>query len=273
MAIITDMTNEQYHADPSISKSGLDLMARSPAHYYYKPFRESTRAMEIGTALHAAILEPERYASSYVILKDVKDRRDAIYKQACAAVGAERVLIEKEADKVSGMQAAINSNPSAMKVLKSGGKAEMSIFTTDPVTGVKVRARLDFITDDLQVIDVKKTQDLRVFSKTIHNYRYHVQAAFYSDVYEWETGKKLKSFKFLAVEEEFPHANRIFIPDEEMMEVGRVIYRENLNTYAECLKSNNWPGIILDDEVASLPFWALNNTDDDVEIIIGDDNE
>lgn len=266
------MTNEQYHADASISKSGLDLMARSPAHYYYKPFRESTRAMEVGTALHAAILEPDRYATSYIILNDVKDRRDAIYKQACAAVGSERVLVGKEADKVSGMQASINSNTSAMKILKSGGRSELSIFTTDPITGVKVKARLDFITDDLQVLDVKKTQDLRDFSKTIHNYRYHVQAAFYSDVYEWETGKKLKSFKFLAVEEEFPHANRIFIPDDEMMDVGRKIYRENLNTYAECLKSNSWPGIILDDEVVSLPFWALDNIDN-VEIIIGDDNE
>ena len=62
--LVTGMSNEAYHAYDGISKSGLDLIARSPAHYAYRTASEPTRAMVIGSATHAAILEPEVFASS-----------------------------------------------------------------------------------------------------------------------------------------------------------------------------------------------------------------
>ena len=63
-----DMPNETYHASEGVSKSGLDLMDRSPAHYKNPKLRKSTRNMEIGTAIHAGILEPERFDKEYVIV-------------------------------------------------------------------------------------------------------------------------------------------------------------------------------------------------------------
>ena len=65
--ITTDLSNRDYHAHPAISKSGLDLISRSPAHYRYRAPKEPSRAMEIGTAIHTALLEPDRYAAEYVI--------------------------------------------------------------------------------------------------------------------------------------------------------------------------------------------------------------
>lgn len=257
-----NVSNADYHRHPSISKSGLDLIARSPAHYFYSARREATRAMEIGTAVHAAILEPERFASQYMLLRDVTDRRASEYKQAVKVHGSEYTLAGPEADRVSGMQASVQANPRAMNRLGAPGKSEVSIFTTDPVTGVPVKIRLDWLCDDGRGLDLKKTQDIRAdeFSRSVARYRYHVQAAFYSDVFKWETGEDLREFAILAVEESMPHANRVFLLDDEALQIGRMEYRANLNMYADCMERNEWPGIVFEeDELLSLPMWAVSD--------------
>ena len=50
--ITETLSNAEYHAHPAISKSGLDLMSRSPAHYRYRAASKPSRTMEIGTAIH-----------------------------------------------------------------------------------------------------------------------------------------------------------------------------------------------------------------------------
>ena len=159
------LTSEAYHSSEGISKSGLDLVMRSPAHYRFADKRESTRAMEIGTALHCAILEPERFATDYMMLKEVTDRRASAYKEACKVWSAERVLTGTEADKVAGMQESVRSNPHLAEYMQSAGRYELSVFATDPVTGVLVRCRFDKLTDSGLAVDLKKTQDLRDFGK------------------------------------------------------------------------------------------------------------
>ena len=76
-----EMTNEAYHSDVSrISKSGLDLIAKSPAHYYAKyldPNREAsqpTPAMRMGAITHSYILEPNQFSSNYVIAPELNKR-------------------------------------------------------------------------------------------------------------------------------------------------------------------------------------------------------
>jgi PDDEXK-like domain of unknown function (DUF3799) len=256
--ITTTMTNAEYHSAAGISKSGLDLIARSPAHYKYAPPKESTRAMEIGTAIHTALLEPDRFAEDYVLLRDVTDRRAAAYKDACKYHPSERVLTGSEADKVMGMSESVLGNIHAQAMLShADAQKELSVITTDPETGVTVKARFDLLVG-AKSLDVKKTQDARseAFAKSVANYRYHVQAAFYSDVFMWETGDKLEAFGFLVVEEEMPHASCIYVLDDEAMEYGRRLYRRDLNRYAECVNSGAWPSIDTAPQLLALPQWV-----------------
>ena len=61
------MENADYHRHSAISKSGLDVVAKSPLHYwarYLDPKREvpePTAAMRIGTALHTLVLEQDQF--------------------------------------------------------------------------------------------------------------------------------------------------------------------------------------------------------------------
>lgn len=260
MPIYEDMTNDDYHNESEhISKSGLDLIARSPAHFRYAAPRAATRAMEIGTAIHAAVLEPERFASEYMLLRDVKDRRASAYKEAAKEYGSERVLTGGEADKVAGMQEALRSHQHIGQALADeDGRPELTVFTTDPSTGVGVKCRFDWMANGA-ALDLKKTQDARpaAFCKSVANYGYHVQAAFYEDVWLWETGERLRSFEFAAIEETMPHGVMAYQLDTEAMQEGRRIYREALQAYAKCLESDHWPAYGDAVEFISLPAWAV----------------
>ena len=267
--IIAGMSNADYHAHDSISKSGIDLIARSPAHFRYQEKREPTRAMVIGSALHAAVLEPELFASQYMLLRNVTDRRASEYKQAVAVHGADFVLTGSEADYVAGMQETVRSHPYAGRVLSDPGRAELSVITTDPVTGVAVRCRFDWLTDAGKPVDLKTTLDARpdAFARSVANYRYHVQAAFYSDVWQWETGETLDRFVFLAIEKSMPHALAPYMLDDEAIAEGRRLYREALNLYADCLDRDEWPGYDAQPQWLCLPAWAVEFNEEEEGIV------
>lgn len=267
-SLIFGLSNDAYHSSEGISKSGLDLIARSPAHYRYAERREPTAAMHIGTATHCAILEPERFAREYVVLKDAPDRRSSVYKEAVKERGAEFVLLQSEADRIAGMVEAVRANPYAAEFL-SDGNAEVSLFAKDPVTGVTVRVRFDWLRDG-RPLDLKTTADASddAFGKSIWNYRYHVQDVFYCDVYEWAFGEQPAPMEFLTVESEMPHGCTVHRIPHDFRQYARKLYRADLNRYAECLESGHWPGIDGAPHVTQMPGWAISIVENDSEVIV-----
>ena len=80
------LSNAEYHSGPGVSNSGLKLIGdKTPFHFwgrYLAPNREqskSTPPQMIGTATHAAALEPERFEDAYVVAP-FKARNAAGYK-------------------------------------------------------------------------------------------------------------------------------------------------------------------------------------------------
>lgn len=67
--ICDGLSNEDYHSGPGVSKSGLDLISRSPAHFRYAKnnpdARRETAAFKIGGAGHALILEPDVFRREF----------------------------------------------------------------------------------------------------------------------------------------------------------------------------------------------------------------
>lgn len=266
---IANMPNSVYHSTPEgISSSGLKQMLRSPAHYKFQASTPPTRAMEIGTAIHTALMEPDRFAHEYVLLRDVKDRRASEYKQAVKVHGSENVLVSSEADNVAGMQETVLANPAMSERLQAEGWRELSLFVRDPETGVLIRVRYDLLSVSGIAVDVKKCQDARPeeFSKAIFNYAYDLQAALYSDAFEWATGKPIGAFEFAAIEEKMPHGHKLYQPCETTLQEGRAKYREALNLFAQCETANDWPSLQCDGpEIISLPSWRMAQIENEIE--------
>jgi exodeoxyribonuclease VIII len=266
MAIIENMPAAEYHAHRAISKSGLDLIARSPAHFRYARQREETRAMLVGSATHAAILQPELYRATYHAIRDAKDRRCKEWNAGvkAAPVSEDFILTGPEVTGVETMADAVRSNPHMAKFLDAPGRAELSVFGKDPVTGLQVRIRIDWLTDKLVAMDLKTTRDLRndQFVRSVFDYRYHVQAAFYRDVFKWATGEDLRDFVFGVIESDVPHVSVPVRLPADLLKCGEIEYRRDLNRYADCLETDSWPGPQPEPFVLQLPTWAEYKVED-----------
>lgn len=265
---IAHMPDEVYHATEGfISSSGLALIARSPAHYFYAPPKERTRNMVIGSATHCALLEPHRFDELYMITSAL-DRRESIYKQAIKNRDPDYTLTQKEGDEIKTMQQSMQINQEAYKAIKSAIGHEVSLFTTDPVTGVKVRVRFDVLAAGY-FADLKTTQDARErpFMNSIFNYMYHQQMAFYKAAFKWETGQEFDTAAIIALESSAPYASEYYELDDMALSIGAHEFRKNLNIYAKCLESNDWNFYegMGSKKLITLPEWAIMQYEADTE--------
>lgn len=263
--VINDMPSADYHAHPAVSKSVLDKIARSPLHcraYLDGERTEPTPAMLLGTAVHTAILEPERFDAEYAVFEG--DRRTTAGKQAYAELVSrgKSIISASDADVISSMSAAVRAHPVASALLRNGS-AEQSVFWTDPMTGLECKCRPDWWRTDNIVVDVKTTEDASPasFAKSVAGFRYHVQAAHY------QAGTQAERFVFIAVEKKAPYAVAVYDLDAVSLELGEAIRRQDLAMFELCSRAGEWPGYSPDIEVLSLPPWAFPKSEsDEIEV-------
>lgn len=258
------MTNREYHADGAVSKSDLDLINRSPLHYFEEKNnpREQTEAMLFGSVVHKLVLEPETFSTEYAILPKA-DRRTRegkeLYREFTEALADEAVISEELYTEAFKVAEAVRNNPIARKLLQ-GGKAEQSYFWVDSDTGAECKCRPDYIRPDGVVIDLKTTENAspEKFTKTAYDYRYHVQAWWYLNGLR-QNGIPAEDFIFIAVEKKPPYAVCVYAADELMLTLGETEAKENLNTYVDCLTSGIWHGYEKTPEIhsLSLPEWVI----------------
>lgn len=264
--VYSGISNADYHGGPGLSVSVLKAMQRSPLHCWAeyldpdRPPREETKALQLGTAIHAAVLEPDVFAARYVVAPQV-DRRtkdgktrweEFVSSQPADAV----VLSADDFDTVQAVAGQVRQNPMA-QVLLSSGEAEQSVYWEDAETGVLCRCRPDWLSRSV-CVDVKSTDDASpsAFQRSIMKFGYHIQAAWYLDGLR-AVGEKRGAFVFMAVEKSRPHAVGLYYADDDMLAVGRKEYRRLLAQYAECKRTGVWPGYGSTIEPISLPLWML----------------
>lgn len=263
------LSNEAYHSGPGVSNSGLKLIGdKTPFHFwgrYLAPGRkhfQSTAAMFVGTAFHAASLEPDKFEAEYVVA-NFKDRRATGYK-AWAEDQTKHILMASEMSNVLGMRRSLFADPVAGGLLRGGGQFEFSAYAEDPETGLLLRARADFMSDSGWIVDLKKCQDASDAGcrKAIASYGYWQQDPFYLDVFELAGGEPPRGFAFVFVEEEFPHAVNVVYLSEDDRRRGRLTYRDNLELYADCLERNEWPAYGTQATEIELSVWDRRRIDE-----------
>lgn len=182
---------------------------------------------------------------------------EAMQREWAAGLNGRRVLTRAEWLKLSLMRDSVMAHPFARRLIEAEGAAERSYYWTDAETGELCRARHDKAIPRLGVtLDVKTTGDMSKFPRSIADYRYHVQEAFYRDGHQETTGEALRGFPFLVVSttrDRSRYPVRMFSLDAAARDIGRAEYRADLAVYAACRRSGVWPGV----EPVSLPGWFL----------------
>lgn len=165
--------------------------------------------------------------------------------------------------KAVAMAAKVLADEEAASIFASG-EAEMSAYATDPVTGVRLRARLDWINHEYHrdgtvlVDDVKTsiTANPLELERTFYTLRYWMQRAWYEDVLILAGLAEKVDFVFTVVEKDEPHIVQNVRYLNSAVEEGRRANREAIDIYARCMETGVWPGYSSDIVTIGLPAWA-----------------
>lgn len=268
---IKGMPDSIYHnTDGFTSKSSIHKLEKdSPFKFFNSPKKDPTRSMQMGTALHAKVLESKKFESSFMLLPEISDRRQPEYKSAKKALGEESVFISKEVDAFNGMYYALMQNDDARKYLfELEGWNELSGFHQTEHEGIGFRHRLDRLTKCGYGVDLKKTHsvDPIELSKTIFNFGYHWQDSAYSDAHKKITGEDLKGFVFVFVEDSYPHQVAVVMLDDISKQIGRDEYKIALSQYAHYSKNHDQVHNNNPMGYASLPEWVMRQYENSLEV-------
>lgn len=257
--ITTTLTNQEYRAQRGVSKSDLDLIHKSPALLEWKKNapREESEAAITGTALHAAVLEPDKFAIEYVkrpeFGRTAQEKSSKELHEATMAGSGKIILDADDYDQVTTMRDSIMAHPVAAHLLGLPGVSEASIFFW--IDGLRCKARPDrLVNDEPIILDVKTTDDVDKFEASAEEYRYHVQEAHYSEAALQLTGKQHR-FIFIVVgkrREMGRYPVRVVELEPEWRDAGRKALMEDI----EAAKELEEFGPSLHIETIHRPRWA-----------------
>lgn len=253
-----DMPAEVYHKVDALSKSLMTKALKSPAHYRAAvdgKSDEPTKAMQIGTVAHTAILEPHKLAEIVAIKPDGMSFVTKEGKAWKAENDGKIILDAQEAADIDGMAQSVRRHPS-FEPSHLDNKIEASVFGEDEETGLPLKARPDLWAEGIGLIlDVKTTDDAseEAFLRTIQKFAYHVQAAHYIEM----TGAS--DFVFIAVERNAPYAVAAYRLSAEWLELGFETRRRAIRIVHECTAMNSWPAYPTATTTLALPAWVARN--------------
>jgi len=248
-----------YRAAPGLSSTGLRKFRRSPLAFRWDqqhPGAQDTDAFRFGRIVHALVLKDP---TVHIKVVDFPDKRTKAAQQAIADTSEPNVMtvLGKELDVPRAMAEAAWTHPLAGPLLTRPGKVELSLFWDDPATGVRCKARPDFIPDPsdgspLIVVDYKTAKDISPsgFNKAVDTYGYHQQAAWY-----------LRGARALGLADH--HARWVFVVQENTPPYDLAVYELSTRTqhgpgwlqlgaeanddalaeYVECTRTGAWPGL------------------------------
>lgn len=227
-----------------VSNSYLSKLNKCPA--AAKIPTKETESMIFGRAAHTLILEgKEAFENQFAICEPIdkrtKDGREThrLFKEANIA---KDIIMQEDYNVLVGMATAVQSHPFETQLLHEG-ISESTIIWTDEETGIQCKCRPDRTPANNKgvLVDLKTTQDINSFRKSVLGYGYARQAAFYTEGVKKITGENYDAFAFIAVEKDPPYRTEVFVLDSDYMQWG---YNENhrlLRIEKECRDKNHWP--------------------------------
>ena len=226
-----------------VSKSLLWDFNESPYKWRHSSGREVTKAMDLGTLIHSAILEPETALTDIVSVSPFPDFRTKAAQEwrddqremgrmivtdadIRAASGCEQVFAEDYAQRFG-----------------VGYKSEVAVFAE--IGATQIKGMIDLVPDSLDLlVDLKTTArigSLREITNTIISRGYHWQAALYVDLWNAASGEKRNRFVICFIEVTEPYETAWVEVSQELIDAGRAGYMNALAKWQSCVAIDVWP--------------------------------
>lgn len=256
--------NERGSKNFVISRSSLMEFNRCPNRWVKGYGKAKTDSLSYGNMLDAFILDNSKFASQFVVKPDTyvnskgKDSSWTRKSKDCASwednqiAGGKNIISSAEMAMVIRAKEVMYQDEVIKAVLESSDfqvmiVAEWHCKETGLVIPLKCLIDIAPRKDShfhMYLADLKscRTAAPGQWAREVYNWGYHVQAAFYMDMYEAATGEVRNVFAHVLQEsfEPFEVGRRML--SEEFVEEGRDKYVNAMSKYCHCLKTGKFLG-------------------------------
>ena len=274
-----DIPESVYHADPcpapSLSNSiATILLGRSPLHAWHahprlnperEEDRETTAAMDFGSALHKLLLGR---GSEIAVIEADDYRKQAAKDARDEARGDGRIpLLSSAYDRAQAAASAslrqMHEHPDCQDFF-APGHSEVALVWQEG--DVWARGLVDRLPDDptAPAFDLKATDlsaapeawDRRMVSA------YRTQDPFYRRGLRALRGVMPPPTRFVVIESKAPFAISVLCPAPSLQSVGEADVERAFQIWARCIKTNTWPSYPAFTAHVEAPNWLLSAADE-----------
>lgn len=229
-----------------VSKSMLWDFHKSPYKWIHGGNKEVSKAMELGTLIHHAVLEPEKPLQELAAVSpytDFRTKEAREWRDSQREAGKIIATIEE----INVAQACADTfHEEYAQHFQADHQTEVAVFGTIGETAIK--GMIDLVPSGLDcLVDLKTTatiDSLENIQRAIFNRGMHWQASLYLDLWNAATGEKRTRFVFCFIETEFPHETAWVDLSENSIDIGRAGYMNAVAKWQNCIASNTWPKAI-----------------------------
>lgn len=194
--LLANMAEDDFYfnylgTDKALSKSSINELVppNSPKAWYYGTKKKDDSALRAGSLFHYAILEPEKY--NRVQFSEFKHRTAKAYKEKQATM-SEPLYTANEKEFNEKLVSEFTVNKRAMMKL-ADATFEVPVFGY--IEDIPFRGKVDIVTPDGKLLDLKTCGDLKDFPRSAGLYGYDIQCYIYSKL----MGAPASSFEFLVI--------------------------------------------------------------------------
>lgn len=284
-----DYQRDSEHMRWSTIKAALDSPLR--LRHALDAVREDKPAWALGRGIHAAVLEPEVWASDdYAIVLDdgsphvtasgSLSTRKATREWLATLPPETQVITSEQAAEIDTIAAAVHGHAACAAVLARCPDREVSIRWVERVrVGAKeieipCKARLDYARlSDATAADTVEIGDLKsgrhdphphLWSREIFARRYYAQLGWYARGVA-AIGRRIARMSIIAATTSAPYDCAAFRLSDMTIETAEVDAAEALRRYALAHVTGEWPGICPAETEIGLPGYAYSDADDPSE--------
>ncbi len=267
-ARILDILPDEYHTRPGLSASiATTLITRSPLHAHAEhpcfggKGKTPTREMDFGTVGHALVLGKGKQFES-LDFDDWKTRAAQAARKHARDAGKVPILAHHLTRAEACAEAVVRQL--GERGIALNGQSELAIEWEEAsrLGPVLCRAMFDHVWLTAGVIlDLKIVGNAEIsqLERSAERFGYGIQSAAYksalADLDSRHAGRV--RFLFAFVESDEPYAMNLTEPDGMLRELGERRWRRAVETWATCIKTNEWPGYGRSVNKLSAPAWAL----------------
>lgn len=234
--------------------------------------KADTEAMDFGSALHYAMLEPHIFNERVIkvmicdddgsAFKDFRTKKARAARDAFYARHADKVTMDPvQYNRVLAVRDALERNEWVANFLKSPGQNELTIVWDDEIGNLRCKAKLDLLRPYegyVAIGDIKTAEsaDPEKFSRACANYGYDIQEAMYRRAMRSQYPDVALRFFFIVVEKTPPYLSAVYEIDQDDLATAQGVLEQKMTEFGKCWESGVWPGYPLEPMTIAMPKWA-----------------